>query len=118
MIFGPRKLFHFTCDHGLRGLGRTGRVRPRLQPFVNLTLAWFTDLPDPEPEEVGLTSSTLSCNRLEYRYTVDDETDIVPWLDVVRTVPVDPAFWSTFHLPPAQPDHWFVSFVPVPVRLS
>lgn len=111
-------LFHFTCDHGLKGMGRAGFVRPRLQPFVGLTLAWFTDLPDPQPEEVGLTSRTLSCDRLEYRYTVEDETDVRPWLDIVKTVPVDPAFWSTFHLPPAQPDHWFVSFAPVPVRLS
>lgn len=39
-------IYHFTCDHGRRAIGKTGLILPNLR-FSGLS--WFTDLPDTRP---------------------------------------------------------------------
>jgi hypothetical protein len=76
-------------------------------------LVWLTDLEEPDRAALGLTSTTLSCDRLAYRCTVDTE-DAEPW-----------AVWSHGRVDPRRvmeltfghaPAHWWVSQVPVAVR--
>lgn len=113
-------LYHFTCHHGHAALGESGVVAPGrdLPGGVDVgtnRFAWFTDIPDPAREWVGLTSHGLSCDRLAYRYRVTDATDVDPW-HLHRS-----AAWFATELESAHhafPRHWFVSLLPVPVVLD
>lgn len=111
-------LWHFTCSHGRRGIGRVGIVRPNRHAFLHgPPLAWFTDHPDPDRMSVGLTSETLTCDRMAYRYRVTDPADVEPFAAWSARNPQPLDVWSalTSHGDPAR---WFVSVVPVPVRLD
>ncbi len=49
-------LYHFTCEHGKRGIDLTRILLPNVHPFMrNLgPLIWLTDLAEPPtPESVG-----------------------------------------------------------------
>ena len=72
-------LWHFTCDHGRQGIGRAGLVKPNRAAVP--PLAWFTDLPNPQREHLGLTSLILSCDRMAHRYRVLGSGDVIPWAD-------------------------------------
>ncbi len=65
-------LYHFTCEHGHTGISKTGVLLPNRHPFAPGVgpLLWLTDLADPTPEAVGLTSEWQPCNRLAHRYRV------------------------------------------------
>lgn len=107
-------LYHFTCDHGRRAIGKAGLIRPNRRAMV--PVAWFTDLPDPDALALGLTSIILSCDRLAHRYRVTDARDVVPWSEFGNVHPgIRAALESS---PGAQPDHWFVASKPVPARLA
>ena len=107
-------LHHFTCDHGRQAIGKAGLIRPNRQSLV--PVAWFTDLPDPDAVELGLTSIVLSCDRLAHRYRVTDASNVVPWSEFGNVHPgIRAALESS---PGAQPDHWFVASKPVPARLA
>ena len=107
-------LYHFTCDHGRQAIGKAGLIRPNRRAMV--PVAWFTDLPDPDAVELGLTSIILSCDRLAHRYRVTDASNVVPWSEFGNVHPgIRAALESS---PGAQPDHWFVASKPVPARLA
>ena len=106
--------WHFTCSHGRRAIGQTGIVLP--QPgLAPMKLAWFTDMPHPLREQVGLTSYLLSCDRMGYRYRVTSARDIKAWADA--DVPDDLRSMLD-GAPGARPEHWFVAEKAVPVRLD
>ena len=111
------KMYHFTCGHGARKIGRYGILAPRPHPIIGQRLVWFTDLPEPTRDQVGLTSTFLTCDRMSYRYHATDLETIVPWTtspgrrdthpEVVRAME---AF--------GEPEHWFISTTAVPVILD
>lgn len=68
-------LWHFTCDHGVHGIGRRGVIRRGAYGVV-----WLTDDPKASRDDLGLTSTMLPCDRMEFRYSVRDH-DAVRWLD-------------------------------------
>jgi hypothetical protein len=106
-------LWHYTCDHGLAGIGKPyGWARPFSDGVV-----WLTDLDAPVPDALGLTSHLLTCDRTAHRYRVVDAWAASPWMemrpywDPVRRDALEAA-------PGAMPRHWWVSPVPVRVRLD
>lgn len=99
-------LYHFTCEHGREGIARTGTLIPRTHPFMQHLgpLLWLTDLAEPTPESVGLTSTTLSCDRLAHRFIVQSHA-AVRWTEIRRMVPRDVVeSLEAF----SKPAHWWI----------
>lgn len=113
----PSSLWHFTCEHGYAGIGERGTIgcNPHLLLPRLGQLVWMTDDPNPDRDDVGLTSATLSCDRMAYRYRVLSASRCIPW-NAVR------------HLAPAHilhdlesfgaPDTWWISRAPVRAVLA
>lgn len=119
------RLFHYTCQHGRKGLGEIGLVTPTsmLNPEAVADPAedpilwwlqrrvWFTDLATPNRHALGLTQNFTRCDRTRWRYrlTVEPEdTGLVPWVDVRRDVPSSIRELLE-HSPGARPRHWWVA---------
>ena len=103
--------YHFTCDHGRQNIGKHGLILPN--PHTGF--AWFTDLANPCREALGLSSHTLTCDRMRWRYRVTDATAIRPYRELVD--PLTAAALATSRVIGGQPDRWFVAAQPVPARL-
>lgn len=120
------RLYHWTCRHGATAIGRRGYAeplwmhRPDIVPTMPeewrwmSELVWFTNAPGAGRIDLGLTSRTLQCDRMEYRYKVLDDSDVVPWLSVCRQYP-RPAV-TELHSGDHRPGLWLVSTLPVPVE--
>jgi hypothetical protein len=75
--------------------------------------AWFTDMPTPNRDALGLTSTILDCDRTAYRFRAELGGDLMRWTSVRRGYPG----WA-YELENAygaRPMHWYVSRDPVPV---
>lgn len=72
-------------------------------------LLWLTDLSEPLPDQVGLSSEILSCNRLEHRITVQSKA-VNSWSDLRSKVANDVLRDLEAH---AEPNHWFVARRPL-----
>lgn len=100
-------LYHYTCEHGAKALGRRGMLRPNEHPLLNgARLVWLTDMMDPDRLALGLTSDSLSCDRLAFRYIVQAD-DAMSWEEWARVHRVGPL---ARHLLEADRscDRWFV----------
>lgn len=74
-----RMLYHYTCGHGADGIRRDGEIRPNQHPMVSkVPVVWLTTLELPDRQALGLTSQTLTCDRTEWRVTVQSG-DVEPW---------------------------------------
>lgn len=103
-----KALYHFTCgDHGWLGITRDQQIRPYRHPFMKHLgpLLWLTDLAEPSsPEDIGLTSTMLSCDRTEHRFTVTTRA-AMPWTSVRDHVQADVIeALETF----GYPERWWV----------
>ncbi len=118
------RLFHFTCeDHGAPGIREDGVIRPSPLYVLDIGLtprmyvAWLTDLPDPRRYQVGLTSQSLTCDRMAVRFEAD--VDAERWRRFARRHrDVLPGWWRRDLERFGDPWHWFVSTEPVPVALE
>ena len=112
------KLYHYTCDDGRAGIGDQGVVLPH--GGLAGDLAWFTDLAPCAPEALGLTSRLLHCDRTRWRYEVTDSTNVIRWLESPQRRAIGSAGRHALeaHTPGVMPAHWWISAVPVPVRLT
>lgn len=116
-------LFHFSCQHGFGGITRSGcRVVPVTQFAMpgRPRLSWFTDLGELTADDVyalGLQSEHLRCERWSHRFTVTDDTGIIPWKEWLAANPLPLDFVSAFTMG-RRPARWFVSDTPTPVRIS
>lgn len=107
-------LYHFTCRDGLEAITREGVIRPHVSPQVGRPLVWLTNLDVPNRLALGLTSHTLGCDRMEYRFEVDDHLAIhwpaffrsLPFADRRRAVALHYGYG-------VRPAHWFVSEQPI-----
>jgi hypothetical protein len=107
-----RTLYHFTCEHGKRGIDLTHILLPNIHPFMkNLgPLLWLTDFAEPPtPESVGLQSRWISCDRLAYRYIVRSHA-AVPWSEVRTSVKADVVETLESY---GMPEHWWVARRPL-----
>lgn len=116
--------WHYTCDHGRRGIGATGLLIPLEAQLPSLvprdatarlmfSLIWLTDLPEPDIPGLGLTSHNLNCERWTHRYRVTDDTGIAPFARIQHLFPA-PAQVRLLR-DGARPEHWFVAFRRIPV---
>lgn len=112
----PVQLYHYTCgQHGRPGIEVAKTVCPAPQPLLRKNLAWFTDLALPDRWALGLTNSSLCCDRTEYRVTVNTPgTTVVPWWHWCRGV-VQPVLREILELE-GLCMHWWVSEAPVIAR--
>jgi hypothetical protein len=112
------KLWHFTCDHGHRALGARGLLKPNvhvLMPALG-AVVWLTTDGAPHRDDVGLTSTTLRCDRMAYRYRVTEEKPpVVPWA-TARTL-VDPQVVADLESY-AEPSTWWLAMAPVEAVLA
>jgi hypothetical protein len=120
------RLFHYTCHHGVAGIGRWGHVRPLRQHSPDAAaripegyewmteLAWFTDLSRPDPIALGLTRRITRCDRTAFRYTVLEPDLCTPWLDVL---PDMPKVARKLAMDEGLPGRWWIATEPVPVVL-
>lgn len=120
-------LHHYTCVHSAQGIIADGRLRTmadhhgmrELAPGLDwmLHIIWLTDLDMPHPRALGLDRRALHCDRTTWRFTAADTTTVVPWTrwvrsrtDITRRVRAEVEAGCL-------PAHWWISCVPVPVRL-
>lgn len=109
-------LYHFTCVDGAHGIRRDRRILTHDQSPIGLPpLVWLTDLDVPDRAALGLTSRLLSCDRTEWRVTVD--VDAVPWHRFARRLPLG-VRRPLEMAPGALPMHWWVVDVDVPVAVE
>lgn len=104
-------LYHFTCEHGHRDIETSGFLKPFPHPFMPGVgpLLWLTDLAEPTPDSVGLTSAYITCNRLKYRYIVRCKA-VTHWFDIRERAPK----WLVADMESfGQPEHWWVARRPV-----
>jgi hypothetical protein len=118
--------WHFTCDHGRRGIGDTGmlvsastQVDPdrlhRLPAWRRalMDIIWLTDLDVPDRLALGLTSKMLDCDRTAHRYRATTYKPI-RYVSFRRDLPkrlrdeLEDASG-------ALPMHWWMAYTPVSV---
>ncbi len=100
-------LYHFTCEHGHKGISATHTLRPNMHPFMPHLgpLLWLTDLGEPPSKEsLGLTSRLSTCDRIAYRYTVHSKAAI-HWFEIRTRVPKEVVADLESY---GQPEHWWV----------
>ena len=117
-------LYHYTCDHSHSLIGEQGFLRSAAElsgrddlPGIARWI-WLTDLAVPDRNALGLTSHSLSCDRMVHRYRVvwDYQAEAaLPWMKV-RMI-ADPAEREDLESAHgARPRHWFVTRWPIEVR--
>lgn len=106
-------LWHFTCDHGARLIRARGTLRPnvhQLMPELG-AVVWLTTDGWPSRDDVGLTSTTLRCDRMANRYRVtSDRPPVIPWA-TARTL-VRPQLVLDLESY-AEPSTWWLSTGPL-----
>lgn len=110
------RLYHFTCSHGAERIERARWLAPHTQVQLDgRELVWLTDLDAPGRLDLGLTSVTLSCDRMEYRVTAVVD-DAARWVDYARSLPTPVRRLArALSIQARMPMHWYVSEAPVPV---
>lgn len=110
------RLWHFTCEHGYQGIGRRGLLRPNKHVLIPdlAPVVWLTADAAPSRDDVGLTSSYLTCDRMAYRYRVT-APDAVRYEDITDRIPADVRVDLESY---GQPESWWLSFDPVPAVLA
>lgn len=106
------RLWHFTCMHGFAGLGAHGTLQPSPHCFIPALgpIVWLTEDPDPDRDAVGLTSTILDCDRLQFRYRVLSASRAIPWAAVRHLVPLDVLRdLESF----GKPETWWISRAPI-----
>jgi hypothetical protein len=126
----PRRLFHYTCEHGIdRIVAERGLLRPNPKPGRQeyfdtwvYPVVWLTDLDvvtDEDVHRVGLgrESGLIRCNRVAWRFIVRCPWAVwwPTWADANN---VDVGFRRDLEQD-RSPQHWWVSEKPIPgVRLD
>lgn len=110
-------IWHYTCDHRADGIRADRLVNPNPQPALGGTaLSWWTDLGTEHRYETGLTSITLTCDRMAHRYAVADPAHLVHWPVAARALRVPRHIRDELE-DGRLPAHWWVALVPVAVTL-
>jgi hypothetical protein len=107
------KLYHFTCIHRALMIGRRGTLQPYRQPVLGgRAVVWATDMPEPDADALGLTSTILPCDRTEVRYLIREPDAFTPWFQWWPSN-VHPTAASALTYPPKRPARWWVAVEPV-----
>lgn len=117
-------LYHYCCAHSAADIERDGLIKPTWVTWEHLdqlllrdgwhpsrlgaapTVAWLTDMAEPEPLALGLIQREGICDRLEVRFTVD-VMDALPWATFALRHRANPA-WRLQLEHGREPSRWFV----------
>lgn len=112
-------LWHFTCTHGRRALGKRGLlIAPIGNPLLDgARLIWLTTEAAPDRETTGLTSRTTPCDRMAYRYRVLQPERCTPWLGSLYRAVAAPRVVEVLESF-GDPEHWYVTAVPTLAELA
>jgi hypothetical protein len=118
-MHGP--LYHFTCEHGRRdiGTGPNCLLIPNMHPILRTRLLWLTTEAEPVREATGLTSTYIRCDRMQFRYIVEDLRSCRPWLGSPERACLSAEGLRAFEdngNGTARPDEWWISDRPVRAR--
>jgi hypothetical protein len=115
----PATLYHFTCDHGRRGIGTHGFVTPQaINPLTGFALSWFTTEPAPDREATGLAAVLTTCDRMAYRYVITDLSRCDKWLTSIWRMRTRLDVVDLLEEYATGVQHWWVSDQPVPADLD
>jgi hypothetical protein len=111
-------LYHYTCRDGFEQITKAGFIRPTMHPYLSRAVVWLTDLDTTDRRALGLTSYSLSCDRMEYRFEVDEEL-AVHWPKFFASLPkeVRASAVELCYADGVRPSHWFVSEKAIPVSV-
>lgn len=112
------RLYHYTCDHGDRGIRADGALRGNVHPWMRDAgpLLWLTDMEVPDANALGLTMRMIPCDRTAHRFAV--ETDQAEhWPRAARRLCSSGVRHELDFADGAMPMHWWVVVGPgmVPV---
>jgi hypothetical protein len=111
----PPILHHYTCDHALPRILACGELRPGIDGVL-----WLTDMAVPNRQALGLTSHTLTCDRLANRLDVSVDPRLVMWWMVFRRDCLANGHRAYVEAresaPGARPMHWWVAAWPIPLK--
>lgn len=79
-------LMHYTCDHRIESIRRDGMLIPNRHPLLGIDLVWMTSTTATR-DQLGLTSYTLSCDRMAHMLVIPEPRDAVPWHEAVAFLP-------------------------------
>lgn len=107
-------LYHYTCSHGAAGIGAAGFAEPGPAAVPGLgPVVWLTDNLNATRHDLGLTSHTFQCDRMDNVYKTLGPHPAVAWSSIRHKV--DPEYcdaletgrdWST----------WWISRTAIRVR--
>lgn len=118
---GPVTYWHWTCSHRAAKIAATGVLQPNPHPVLrDLPITWLTTSRLATRAALGLSSKTLSCDRMSHLFQVEeaDEPLVLSWTELKA----EPAFED--YLPMARrleavrgtrPVVWAVTLEPVHV---
>lgn len=113
-------LIHRTCSHHAAAIAADGFVKPMPQP-AGSDLSWWSDLTGQDETiraALGLTSLTLSCDRMEHGFVSLAPTRrlfLRPWTAARLGYIAWPWLQELGEAPGAMPAHWWVATHPVAV---
>ncbi len=106
-------LYHYCCDCSARRITARGFLQPRGASLFRTDVVWLTDQAVPDRDGLGLTSKTLSCDRLDAQYVATvDPARVERWLEsaVRRNLRfLDTSSFEDLH----RPDTWWIATTPV-----
>lgn len=115
--------YHRTCEHAAPQIVASGLIlRPNPQSILaGSPLTWFTRSPSATRVMLGLSSHTLSCDRMSHLFEVipEDEDKVMWWGDVKRTLAAEPMLPAIRRLEAVRgtrPGLWGVTGVEVRVE--
>src|SRR5579872_5250898 len=105
-------LYHFTCEHGHTALGEVGMLCcPVTHPFLGISVVWLTTEAEPDRESTGLGMTYTSCDRMTYRYVVEEPEKCRPWLGSPERF--RSPLWAVEDLESyGDTEHWWITDVP------
>lgn len=111
----PDRLYHFTCAHGHRRIGRYNCLLIPQGPHPllnNIRVIWLTTQAEPDRETTGLGHNYTTCDRMAYRYIATDLTPCIPWLvsPERRNAPAESIDALESY---GDPEHWWITATPV-----
>jgi len=114
----PDVLYHFTCDHGHRRIGRWNclLIPQGPHPLLNhIRVIWLTTLAEPDQETSGLGRVRTTCDRMAFRYVVTDLSACRPWLASAERAAVAADSIEVLESY-GDPEHWWITDSTVPAK--
>jgi hypothetical protein len=113
------RLYHYTCEHSMRGIRQAGTIRPNPHPLLPAVppLIWLTDLAAPHKEALGLAGRYIRCDRTAHPLPAGtaDTDGVLHWPDAARRWRIPRPVRDLLEAGGTLPMHWYVTTEPIDV---